>query len=75
MNNAGLKCLLRDLQSTTKSYNLYDLFKIRDALMTLAQYGLEDKDLLFEVNKFLMQKEQEVEYIGKDYHPKHPDNK
>ena len=39
-----------------ETYSLQDLFKIRDALMMLARYGLEDKDLLTETLKYLEQK-------------------
>ena len=39
-----------------ETYSLSDLFKIRDALMILAYYGLEDKVLLTEVNKYIAQK-------------------
>jgi len=37
-------------------YTLKELFEIRDALMTLAKYDLEDKDLLEEVNKYIKHK-------------------
>ncbi len=35
------------------TYSLQDLFKIRDACMMLARYGLEDNDLLQETLKYL----------------------
>ena len=38
------------------TYSLQDLFRIRDALMVLAFYGLEDKNLLTEVQKYINQK-------------------
>ncbi len=43
-----------DLDKT--GYSLQDLFKIRDALMILAYYSLEDKDLLNETLKYIEQK-------------------
>ena len=61
--------LMQEIREVEK-YTLPELFKIRDALMTLAQYGLEDKDLLFEINKFLVQKERDA-----DYQPRHPDDR
>ncbi len=36
--------------------SLQDLFRIRDACITLARYGLGDKDLLNETLKYLEQK-------------------
>jgi len=39
--------LLQAIYEPSK-FDLHDLFKIRDALMILAYYGLEDKDLLTE---------------------------
>lgn len=40
-----------------EKYSLSDLFKIRDALMILKGYNLEDLNLLEEVEKFIKQKE------------------
>lgn len=37
-------------------YDLQDLFKVRDALIILAGYELENKDMLFEVNKEIQEK-------------------
>ena len=36
--------------------SLKELFEIRDACLSLARYGLEDKDLLNEALKFIEQK-------------------
>lgn len=38
-----------------KPIPLSDLFKIRDALDVLDRYGLADKDLLQEVNKYIQE--------------------
>ena len=40
-------------------YSLQDLFKIRDALMILARFGLEDKELLTETLLYIDQKAKE----------------
>jgi len=37
-------------------YTLKELFEIRDALVTLSKYNLEDRDLLMEVNKYIHHK-------------------
>ena len=42
-----------------KTFSLQDLFKIRDACITLARFGLEDKSLLNETLKYLEQKVEE----------------
>ncbi len=38
------------------TYSLQDLFRIRDACITLARYGLGDRDLLNEVLTYIGQK-------------------
>jgi hypothetical protein len=47
-----------DLEEPT--YTLGDLFRIRDALEILNTYNLADIDLLKEVNKFILQKIEEL---------------
>lgn len=37
-------------------YSLQDLFKIRDACIMLARFGLQDKDLLNETLRYIEQK-------------------
>ena len=37
---------------------LLDLFRIRDALMILKEYGMEDRDLLIEVEKYIKQQQE-----------------
>ena len=44
-----------------QTYSISDLFKIRDHCLGLAFYGLEDKELLNEVNRYL------IEMKGKQY--------
>ena len=39
-----------------QGYSLQDLFKIRDACLILARFGLEDRDLLNETLKYIGQK-------------------
>ena len=39
-----------------KGYDLKELFEIRDALSILDSYGLGDKDLRKEVDKYIRQK-------------------
>ncbi|MEK6818490.1 MAG: hypothetical protein AABY10_00995 [Nanoarchaeota archaeon] len=41
------------------TFTLKDLFEIRDALMVLARFGLEDKELLTETLLYINQKEKE----------------
>jgi len=38
------------------TFSLQDLFKIRDACLILARFGLEDIDLLNETLKYIVQK-------------------
>ena len=54
MNQEALDKLLQEMKQVPK-YTLQDLFKIRDAIDILAKYDLHDKDLLYEVNKFIAQ--------------------
>ena len=42
-----------------ETFTLKDLFEIRDALMVLARFGLEDKELLDETLKYINQKAKE----------------
>jgi hypothetical protein len=55
MNRVGLEKLLYEIK-TCPEYTIQDLFKIRDALVILQDYGLVDLDLLLEVMKFINQK-------------------
>lgn len=54
VNHSDDERLLSEMNKPNK-YNLKELFQIRDALNILAKYGLHDKDLLYEVNKFIEQ--------------------
>jgi len=75
MNREALEKLLQEMKQAPK-YSLHDLFRIRDAINILARYDLHDKDLLYEVNKFIEQEAQYGEDVGRtDYQPKHPDSK
>ena len=50
------KAILRNKEwNQPNKYSLKELFQIRDALVILKNYGLEDKDLLKEVQKFIKQ--------------------
>ena len=46
--------LITEMKQPDK-YSLRDLFRIRDALQILAYYNLEDKELLKQVEAFIMQ--------------------
>ena len=54
MDKLALTKLFKEMQQH-KPLTLTDLFKLKDACMILAQYGLEDKDLLSEVNQYIIQ--------------------
>ena len=54
-NNIARKMLAKNILNEP-TYSLQDLFRIRDACITLARYGLGDKDLLNETLKYLEQK-------------------
>ena len=58
MSNKDLatKLLASGVLDNPEEYTLKDLFRIQDAEEILADYGLEDKDLLIEVRKFIAQK-------------------
>ena len=51
--------LLASGELNEEGYSFRDLFRIRDALLILADYGLADLDLLKEVSKYIKQKEEE----------------
>ncbi len=57
MNTYALadKLLASGILNEPPDFTLQELFKIRDALNILDFYGLADKDLLNEVNKFINQ--------------------
>ena len=42
-----------------ETFTIKELFEIRDALMILARYGLEDKELLTETLRYIEQKVKE----------------
>jgi len=46
------KCYIDELST----YDLYDLFRIRDSLEMLSDYGLADEELLAEVKRVLKTK-------------------
>ena len=53
------KLLANGILSEPEQYTIRDLFRIRDALEILADYGFADLDLLKEVKKYITQKAQE----------------
>ena len=54
-NNIARKMLAKNILNEP-TYSLQDLFRIRDACITLARFELEDKSLLNETLKYLEQK-------------------
>jgi len=54
MNTLAKLRLIQEMKKPLK-YDLHSLFQIRDALNILKQYGLEDKELLEETEKFIAQ--------------------
>ena len=50
------KLIASGILSEPEQYTIRDLFRIRDALEMLANYGFADMDLLQEVHKYIIQK-------------------
>lgn len=59
MNKQALEKLLNEMK-TCPDYSILDLFKIRDALVVLQGYGLEDLDLVLEVMKLINQESEKI---------------
>jgi len=55
MSNLAKAILQSKEWNQPNKYSLKELFQIRDALVILKNYRLEDKDLLKEVQKFIKQ--------------------